>query len=190
MAKIQGLDEGITYSNIYKGLADNMEAMKHNFLLRGFFNRRGYFDLNAISPAQYRSGVLENGKRKAMRIWLSSPLLFEEGAGGEVLTAEGRSRVDSAMTTYLRYVPANPIVVEGFAMDGTVGERYRLSRQRAGIIREYLMGRYGLMPQNTGYIGLGSDVEGSPAGDKWDGVSLTLFLDIAALQFADQQAAR
>ena len=26
-------------------LADNMEAMKHNFLLRGFFNRRGYFDL-------------------------------------------------------------------------------------------------------------------------------------------------
>src|SRR6185503_12093885 len=101
-------------------LADNAEAMKHNFLLRGFFNRRGYFDLNAISPAQYRSGVLENGKRKAMRIWLSSPLLFEEGPGGEVLSAEGRSRVDSAMTTYLRYVPANPIVVEGFAMDGTV----------------------------------------------------------------------
>lgn len=171
-------------------LADNMEAMKHNFLLRGFFNRRGYFDLNAISPAQYRSGVLENGKRKAMRIWLSSPLLFEEGPGGEVLSAEGRGRVDSAMTTYLRYVPANPIVVEGFAMDGTVGERYRLSRQRAGIVREYLLGRYGLMPQNTGYIGLGSDVEGSPAGDKWDGVSLTLFLDTAALQFADHQAAR
>jgi phospholipid/cholesterol/gamma-HCH transport system substrate-binding protein len=171
-------------------LADNMEAMKHNFLLRGFFNRRGYFDLNAISPAQYRSGVLENGKRKAMRIWLSSPLLFEEGPAGEVLSAEGRSRVDSAMTTYLRHVPANPIVVEGFAMDGTIGERYRLSRQRAGIVREYLMGRYGLMPQNTGYIGLGSDVEGSPAGTKWDGVSLTLFLDTAALQFADQQAAR
>jgi phospholipid/cholesterol/gamma-HCH transport system substrate-binding protein len=171
-------------------LADNMEAMKHNFLLRGFFNRRGYFDLNAISPAQYRSGVLENGKRKAMRIWLAAPVLFEEGPGGEVLSADGRSRVDSAMTTYLRYVPSNPIVVEGYAMEGSIGDRYRLSRQRAGIVREYLMGRYGLMPQNTGYIALGSDVEGSPAGDKWDGVSLTLFLDTAALQFADQQAAR
>ena len=171
-------------------LADNMEAMKHNFLLRGFFNRRGYFDLNAISPAQYRTGVLENGKRKAMRIWLSAPVLFEQGPGGEVLSVEGRSRVDSAMTTYLKYVPSNPIVVEGYSMEGTVGERYRLSRQRAGIVREYLMGRYGLMPQNTGYIALGSDVEGSPAGKKWDGVSLTLFLDTAALQFADQQAAR
>ena len=126
-----------------------------------------------------------------MRIWLASPVLFEDGPGrDEVLSAEGRSRVDSAMTTYLRYVPANPIVVEGYATDGTVGERFRLSRQRAGIVREYLLGRYGLMPQNTGYIALGSDAQGSPAGDAWDGVSLTLFLDTAALQFADQQAAR
>jgi phospholipid/cholesterol/gamma-HCH transport system substrate-binding protein len=171
-------------------LADNMEAMKHNFLLRGFFNRRGYFDLDAISPAQYRNGVLENGKRKAMRIWLSAPVLFEEGPGGEVLSAEGRSRVDSAMTTYLRHVPANPIVVEGYSTEGTVGDRYRVSRQRAGIIREYLLGRYGLMPQNTGYIALGSDAQGSPSGKEWDGVSLTLFLDTAALQFADQQAAQ
>src|SRR5205085_3104585 len=38
-------------------LADNMEALKHNFLLRGFFNRRGYFDLDDISPADYRKGV-------------------------------------------------------------------------------------------------------------------------------------
>jgi phospholipid/cholesterol/gamma-HCH transport system substrate-binding protein len=167
-------------------LADNMEAMKHNFLLRGFFNRRGYFDLNAISPAEYRNGVLENGKRKAMRIWLASSVLFEDGEGGEVLSAEGRSRVDSAMTTYLRHVPSNPIVIEGYATEGTLGERYRLSRQRAGIVREYLLGRYGLSPQNTGYIALGSDAQGSPSGKEWDGVSLTMFLDTAALQFAGQ----
>jgi phospholipid/cholesterol/gamma-HCH transport system substrate-binding protein len=167
-------------------LADNMEAMKHNFLLRGFFNRRGYYDLDAISPAQYRNGVLENGKRKAMRIWLSSPVLFEAGADGEVLSAEGRSRIDSAMTTYLRHVPANPIVVEGYATEGTIGERYRLSRQRAGLVREYLVGRYGLTPQSTGYIALGSEALGSPSGGTWDGVSLALFLDTAALQFADQ----
>jgi phospholipid/cholesterol/gamma-HCH transport system substrate-binding protein len=171
-------------------LADNMEAMKHNFLLRGFFNQRGYFDLNAISPAQYRGGVLENGKRKAMRIWLSSPVLFEQGPSGEVLTADGRARIDSAMTTYLRHVPSNPIVVEGYAQEGMVGDQYRVSRQRAGMVREYLIGRYGLMPQNTGFIGLGSEGQGSPSGNKWDGVSLTLFLDTAALQFADQEPAR
>jgi phospholipid/cholesterol/gamma-HCH transport system substrate-binding protein len=170
-------------------LADNMEAMKHNFLLRGFFNRRGYFDLDAISPADYRKGVLENGKRKAMRIWLGHDVLFEAGPDGtETLSAGGRDRVDSAMATYLKYVPSNPIVVEGFATDGTAAERYRTSRVRAGIVREYLLGRYELAPQNTGYIGLGEDGAGSPAGNRWDGVSITLFLDREALQFAAQPA--
>jgi len=168
-------------------LADNMEAMKHNFLLRGFFNRRGYFDLNAISPAEYRNGVLENGKRKAMRIWLSVPVLFETGPDGEeALTGEGRNRVDSAMTTYLRHVPSNPIVIEGYATEGTLGDRYRVSRQRAAIVREYVLGRYGLTPQNIGYIALGSDAQGSPSGKAWDGVALTMFLDTAALQLAAQ----
>jgi len=113
-------------------------------------------------------------------------VLFEAGADGEVLSAEGRSRIDSAMTTYLRHVPANPIVLEGYATEGTIGERYRLSRQRAGLVREYLVGRYGLTPQSTGYIALGSEALGSPSGGTWDGVSLALFLDTAALQFADQ----
>jgi phospholipid/cholesterol/gamma-HCH transport system substrate-binding protein len=169
-------------------LADNMEAMKHNFLLRGFFNRRGYFDLDAISPAQYRSGVLENGSRKAMRIWLGADVLFAPGPDGtEVLTESGRQRLDSAMATYVRYLPSNPVVVEGYATGGTVGERYRRSRIRAGIVREYLLGRFELAPQSTGYIALGEDAAGSPDGGRWDGVSLTLFLDREALRFADQE---
>ena len=119
-------------------LADNMEAMKHNFLLRGFFNQRGYFDLDAISPAEYRKGVLENGKRKAMRIWLASDVLFETGPDGtEVLTADGRARIDSAMATYLKYLPANPLVVEGLR-DGRDGGRAvpalaRARRHGAGV---------------------------------------------------------
>lgn len=168
-------------------LADNMEAMKHNFLLRGFFNRRGYFDLDAISPAQYRSGVMENGKRKAMRIWLNASVLFETREdGAEILSADGRTRLDSAMATYLRYIPANPLVVEGYATEGTAGDRFRQSRLRAGMVREYLLGRYELMPQNTGYIALGEDAPDSPSGGGWDGVAMTLFLDAAALQLANE----
>lgn len=169
-------------------LADNMEALKHNFLLRGFYNRRGYFDLDALSPADYRKGVLENGKRKAARIWLASRVLFERRADGtEVLTDDGKARLDSAMATYLEYVPANPIVVEGYAGGPTVDERFRLARQRAGTVREYLMGRYDLTPQSTGFIALGGEAEGSPDGDgKWDGVAVTLFIDREALRLAKQ----
>src|SRR5262249_46224975 len=129
-------------------LADNMKAMKRNFFLRGFFNRRGYFDLDAIAPAEYRKGVLEQGGRKAMRIWLGADVLFEPGPNGsEVLSAGGRARLDSAMGTYLEYVPANPLVVEGYSTYGSVGERFRRARLRAALVRDYLLGRYELTAQ-------------------------------------------
>ena len=172
-------------------LADNMEALKRNFLLRGFFNRRGYFDLDAISPADYQKGVLENGKRKAMRIWLSTDVLFETREDGrEVLTADGRARVDSAMATYLRYVPANPIVIEGYATAGTLGEQYQRSRTRAASVREYVLNRYDLLAQHTGFIALAGNAPGSPLGGEWNGVAITLFLDRDELQFAPQQASK
>jgi phospholipid/cholesterol/gamma-HCH transport system substrate-binding protein len=169
-------------------LADNMEALKHNFLLKGFFNRRGYFDLDAISPAEYRSGVLERDKRKAMRIWLSSAVLFERRPDGtEGLTADGRARLDSAMATFIRYLPSHPLVVEGYAVDGSKADSFRVSRLRAGLVREYLRDRYDLMPQHTGFIGLGDETQGSPDGNRWDGVALTLFLNTEGVEFASQE---
>jgi phospholipid/cholesterol/gamma-HCH transport system substrate-binding protein len=169
-------------------LADNMEAMKHNFLLRGFFNRRGFYDLDEISPAEYRKGVLENGKRKAMRIWLSDPVLFQPGSDGAlVLTEDGRARIDSAMATYLEYLPSSPLVVEGYATEGSVHERFNRSRQRAGIVRAYILGRFELPPQVIGSIALGDEALGSPQGRKWDGVALTLFVDRGNLQFTNQE---
>jgi phospholipid/cholesterol/gamma-HCH transport system substrate-binding protein len=168
-------------------LADNLEAMKHNFLLRGYFNRRGYYDLDAISPAEYRGGVLENGKRRAMRIWLKSTVLLASGPdGAELLTSDGRHRIDSAMATYLEYLPSNPVVIEGYASGTTAAERFRLSRNRAALVREYLIEKYHLTPQSAGFIGLGDQAPGSPDHNRWDGVSLTLFLDKAELQFANR----
>lgn len=167
-------------------LADDMEALKHNFFFRGFFKDRGYYNLDAISPAEYRNGLLENGNRKAMRIWLGADVLFGPGPGGaQVLTPDGRARLDSAMAAYLQYVPSNPIIVEGYSTNGTAGERYRQSRDWAGMVRDYLIGRFGLMPQSTGYIAL-DQAKGSPSGNRWDGVALTLFLDRDDLRFPRQ----
>jgi phospholipid/cholesterol/gamma-HCH transport system substrate-binding protein len=168
-------------------LADNMEALKRNFLLRGFFNDRGYFDLDSISAVDYRSGVLENGKRKAMRIWLTAESLFEVLPDGTpVLSEQGRARIDSAMSAYLKYVPSYPIVVEGYATKGTRNERWRTAQLWSGMVREYVLHQYELTPQNAGYISLGNDAQGSPNGGPWDGVAITLFVDREALQFIAQ----
>jgi phospholipid/cholesterol/gamma-HCH transport system substrate-binding protein len=63
-------------------LAENTEALKHNFFFRGYFNRRGYFDLSDVSVQQYRSGALEQTGRVPLRIWLQSAVLFTRDATG------------------------------------------------------------------------------------------------------------
>ena len=85
--------------------AENMEALKHNFLLRGFFNGRGYFDLAQMSPAEYRQGALTNDSdRRSVRVWLGSNVLFEpepERPQEERLSDQGKVRVDLAIASYL-----------------------------------------------------------------------------------------
>lgn len=168
-------------------LADNMEALKRNFLFRGFFNDRGYFDLDTLSPKEYREGVLENGDRKALRIWLGDQVLFETRPDGtEALTLDGQARVDSAMATYLEYLPDHPVVIEGYARAGSTSERYQRARSRAIAVREYILRRFELLPQHTGYIALGADADDSPAGDTWDGVAVALFVENEDLRLATQ----
>ena len=42
-------------------LAETTEALKRNFFFRGFFNRRGYFDLDDVCVAAVPSGCARNG---------------------------------------------------------------------------------------------------------------------------------
>ena len=44
-------------------MEENTQALKRNFFFRGFFKDRGYYDLDALSPAEYRRGAL--GRRAA-----------------------------------------------------------------------------------------------------------------------------
>jgi hypothetical protein len=47
------------------------------------------------------------------------------------------------------------------------------------------MREHDLMPQHTGYIALGESASGSPSGETWDGVAVTLFLSHDRLQFVN-----
>src|SRR5215203_3604242 len=57
-------------------MEENTQALKRNFFFRGFFKDRGYYELDALSPAEYRRGVLEGDDRQALKIWLRSSVLF------------------------------------------------------------------------------------------------------------------
>ena len=163
-------------------LAEATEALKRNFLFRGFFNQRGYFDLDDVTVPQYRQGALESKDRKVLRMWVSAEVLFERDANGaERLTDDGRSRLDSAMSQFLRYPQKSPFVVEGYAQDGTGDVRYLNSRARAQLVRDYLVGKFKLDPNYVAVMAMGSDPKDGPSGNGWSGVGLALFVATAAL---------
>lgn len=161
-------------------LAENTEALKRNFFFRGFFNRRGYFDLDDVSVADYRRGALETKDRRVLRIWVSDSVLFEAGPSGrERLSDDGRARLDSAMAEFVRYPRTSPFVVEGYAQEETADERFLLSRWRAQVVRDYIVGKYGLDPNYVAIMPMGSEASGSPSGDRWSGVALAVFVPTA-----------
>lgn len=158
-------------------LAATSEALKRNFLFRGFFNRRGFFDLDDISVEEYRKGALATNGRRALRVWVSAQVVFERDANGiERLTQDGRARLDSAMTPFLKYPPDTPFVIEGYADGVTRDVQFVLSRTRAQLVRDYLVGRFGL---DSGYVTtmpLGAEAPESPANGRWEGVALAAFV--------------
>jgi phospholipid/cholesterol/gamma-HCH transport system substrate-binding protein len=163
-------------------LAENTEALKRNFFFRGFFNRRGYFNLQDVSVQEYRAGALEEGDRLPLRIWAAASVLFElDSDGRERLSDGGRARLDSAMAEFVKYPRTTPFVVEGYAEEPTGDARFLLSRSRAELVRDYIVGRFGLDANYVTTMPMGAQATGSPAGNRWDGVALAMFVSRTVL---------
>jgi phospholipid/cholesterol/gamma-HCH transport system substrate-binding protein len=159
-------------------LSEGTEALKRNFLFRGFFRDRGFFDLDTVSREAYLAGALEGSDRTALRVWIEADGLFARAPDGtEQLTPAGRRRLDSAMADLVRYPRDSPLVVEGYAEPGAGDAAFLVSSDRARIVREYLLGRFGRRATLTGTMALSADAPGSPRGDgRWSGVALALFV--------------
>jgi len=155
-------------------LAADTEALKDNFFLRGFFKRRGYFNLNQMTPTQYRSSKFLKG-HSYERIWLSKSELFSSGPDDkEKLTKQGQRQIDGAMSALIPYLPNSPIVVEGYATQGSPSERFIRAKQRASIVQIYINKRFGLQPNTVGVMPMSDSTPPSVGKSVWDGVSLVL----------------
>jgi phospholipid/cholesterol/gamma-HCH transport system substrate-binding protein len=164
-------------------LAEGTEALKRNFLFRGFFRDRGFFDLDSLTRDAYRAGALAGSDRTALRVWIGADGLFERGPDSlEQLSAAGRRRLDSTMADFVRYPRDSPLVVEGYSEAGDAEAPYLLSESRAQVVRDYLVARFRRQATLTGIMPMNDQADGSPRGDgRWSGVALTLFVRNDAL---------
>lgn len=154
-------------------LSDDTEAIKHNFFLRGFFKRRGFYNLNTITPSKYASSDFV--KKARARIWIPAAGLFKAGAGGsQELSGAGPSILDQYMSDLVPYLPNNPIVIEGYSASGPPDQRYLASVQRATEVRDYLEKRFHLSPKLVGIMPLGDRTPPGVRKSTWDGICLAL----------------
>jgi phospholipid/cholesterol/gamma-HCH transport system substrate-binding protein len=155
-------------------MAEDTEALKHNFFFRGFFKRRGYYTLTNLKPDQYRHDkVFANPENH--REWLTADDLFQPASSGlETLSPVGKKRIDVVATQLGDSLVAGAIVVEGYSAAEDHDEQFALSRDRAILVSQYLHTRFHLDSRNIGVVSL---KELPPPGlhkDKWDGVCMVI----------------
>ena len=171
-------------------VADNTEALKRNWLFRGFFAERGFYNLDELTVDEYRT-LLRDDRYTPLRIWLAADRLFETGPDGGLGLRDGAvRRIEEAMGELLQYPRTSPIVVEGYATQGAIGRRLLDSHARADMVERHLVRTF-RRAGSTGTMALGAEAVDSPSGDgRWDGVALTLFADPDALARAAVVAAQ
>ncbi len=149
------------------GFAENMDALNHNFLLRGFFNARGYFDLEQISPAEYRSGALAQRRTHTGPGLAREPSGCSKPARSTDVAAPDRRRPptsgfgDGALSRPRRRRRADCRGIR--ARRAAAISSIVVSRARAVVVRDYLIGRFHLEPNATGAMPLGGESADTPA---------------------------
>lgn len=154
-------------------LADDSEALKHNFFFRGFFHRRGFYDFSTITPGKYEASRFV--KKPTARVWIPAAGLFQAGPdGSQELTEIGQSILDQSMSDLISYLPNNPIVIEGYSRAGIPDQQYLASGQRALAVRDYLISRFHLKPNRVGMMPFADRPPAATRKTTWDGICLVL----------------
>jgi phospholipid/cholesterol/gamma-HCH transport system substrate-binding protein len=155
-------------------LAEATEALKHNFLVRGFFKKRGYYNLADISPDKYRHDRAFIS-RANHRAWLSGSDLFQNSANGdEQLSPRGKALLNAALVQYGDSVLESPIVVEGYRDGDVPADQLRLSRSRAMLVRQYLQTHFQLDTSNLGIVAMRNSPPDGMNRATWDGICLVV----------------
>jgi phospholipid/cholesterol/gamma-HCH transport system substrate-binding protein len=166
--------ESLTHANrATANLADATEALKHNFLTRGFFEKRGYYSLADIAPEKYRrDGAFTD--RDNRRVWLKGSELFQNGSNGEEeLSATGKAILDT-LTKHGDSIADHPVVIEGYWNGDVAEDRLRRSRSRAMVVRHYVQDHFQLDMKNVGVVPMKNSPPNGLGHPTWDGVCLVV----------------
>jgi phospholipid/cholesterol/gamma-HCH transport system substrate-binding protein len=171
----QNINETLSNINAATGnMAEDTEALKHNFFFKGFFNQRGYYTLASISPQEYRRSKLFSSARSP-RAWLEATSLFQHGThDSEELSPEGKRSIDAVVASFGDVIFKYPIVVEGYSDAPTPADATSWSYTRAQLVRVYLEARYPFAAKNVGVMPLSGTPPPGMEHNHWSGVCIMI----------------
>ncbi len=151
-------------------MAEDTEALKHNFFLRGFFHRRGYYNLASLPPDTYRKDRVFSNPAN-VRAWLPATGLFiKDGSNSEVLSASGKQLLNDAIGQHGDSLLNDPIVVEGYSDGAGPADQLSVSRKRAILVREYLQRQFQLDQSDLGIVSMRHSPPNGVGHSHWDGI--------------------
>ena len=149
------------------GIADfqeNMEALKQNFLLRGYFKKRGY------------EGSAELAKNEILRLPEGSPLktftyepkrLFDKI---DTASLKNQGSLTAAGQFLAGHEFGIAVVVVSTGMTGDAQKDLVLTQARCAVVRAYLVGNFGFDDTQLKTLGMGKKIDVNlPAGTSADG---------------------
>ncbi len=128
---------------------ENMEAMKHNFLLRGYFKNRGYEDSDELAKNEIER--LPQGA-PTKEFTYSTKQLFDKQDSAKLknqksLNAGGEFLANNQF--------GFAVVVASTGMEGDTQKDLVLTQARAMVVREYLVENFGFDDSQLKTLGMG-----------------------------------
>ena len=153
-------------------LADDTEALKHEFFFKGFFRKRGYYSLDELTPDQYRSNSFFQSENNR-RAWLTAADVFTTNAnGGEVLSVAGELKIDQIIGKDKDAILGEPIVIEGYSSQADSAGEIITSRSRSLLVAQYLERHFHLRSMDIGIMPLNATPPSRSGKGTWDGACI------------------
>jgi phospholipid/cholesterol/gamma-HCH transport system substrate-binding protein len=147
---------------------ENMEALKHNFFLSGYFKKRGYED--SADLAANKIGILPQGT-PSKTFTYSAKDLFD---GRDSAKLKNQKSLNEGGMFLAQNQFGFAVVVASAGMEGDAKKELVLTQARAMVIREYLVENFGFDDSRLKTLGLGKQA-GSNLDADWGAIQILIF---------------
>jgi len=147
---------------------ENMEALKHNFFLSGFFKKRGYND-SADLAANRIGGLPQGAPLKAFTY--STKDLFDAHDSAKLKDQKSLNACGAFLAQNQFGVA---VIVASTGMEGDTKKDLVLTEARAMVVREYLVENFGFDDSQLKTLGMGKQA-GTGQDADWGSIQILIF---------------